>query len=412
MMENFDPIFACPLDPVDQGPEFELMLTCCRPIAQESDLIKQRKLAKENLDIQKIIDLARRHKISALVYCNLKTHPIGTFDPQLMQELAVRYQNNSNKAVKSLQAIHQIARTKPSYLVTILKGLDVAIRAYGDLAVRDVGDIDLLVAPEYASEFYALLETQGWTSNMSTYRYLLTSKILRNSHHEMTLFRANFPRLELHWRPTYNPHELSMRYLSKASFSTQANTGLNGFNNEDLLIYLCIHGSKHGWGRLKWLFDLPNVIERIELDWHSLWQRADYLGVSFAVQQALLLSSKYCGVNLTERMLAGFRYKISRAQWSSIRQFQSGPEIWMEYPPTQLAIHIWLNRIFTATNPRIWTWHFLSMFNPSINDYELIKLPKKIEPLYFLLRPFTWGIRRIKIWKRRTISVHFPTNRK
>ncbi|MEB0141191.1 MULTISPECIES: nucleotidyltransferase family protein [unclassified Undibacterium] len=405
MTPSYDRRGACPLDPRDQGPEFELLLTCCRPVAKHCDVERQIALAKQALDTKKVIELARRHKVSALVYCNLKQHQAATFDAALIDELARRYKNNAQKAMRSLQTLHQMAQLKPAFPVFVMKGLDVALRAYHDLAARDVGDIDLLVEPENLRAAYQMLATHGWTSNTSSFEKFFTSKILRNISYDIGLYRAGFPKLELHWRPTYNPYEFSMAHLNSSSISRLANTGLAGFNAEDLLIYLCVHGSKHGWGRLKWLYDLPNVIEQIELDWPLIWQRADQVGASFALQQALLLAEQYCGVALSAPMRAGFRYRISPKQWQAIRQFQSGPESWMESPPFHLLLRLYANRISTAIKPKILLWYCLWMFNPNIRDFELIPLPHKWEPVYFLLRPFTWSIRRLQIWKARRSAV-------
>lgn len=391
----------CPLNPAAHGKEFELLLTCVRPQPRREDFERQAALAANEIDSEALLVLARRHKISSLLYCNLRMHPIGTFDSYLLDELKKRHQLNTAKALRSLQAIQEVLQMKPGFTVTVLKGLDVSLRAYKDLAVRDAGDIDLLVSPENVSEAYSILESKGWHSNKKNYRSFFSSAILRNSHHEMGLLRNGFPVLELHWRPTYNPLELPLHFLQKSPVSMQANTGLPGFSNENLLIYLCIHGSKHGWGRLKWLFDLPNVIEQLEIDWPLVWKKSDELGAGFVVQQALMLAARYCNVQLSNEMTAGFRYRISDSQWRSIDAFQSGPELWMSKPPLRLAIHMWLNRIFTASRPRILLWYCMSMLNPSINDYELISLPRKLEPLYFVLRPFTWALRRIRISRTR-----------
>ncbi|MFZ6864657.1 nucleotidyltransferase family protein [Undibacterium sp. Ji67W] len=402
MLQNYDRQFECPLERSDQGNEFELILTCCRPVALEVDFQRQAELAKKNLDTNKVLELARRHKVASLLYGNLKTHRVGTFDQVLIDELAALYKKNVHKAMKSFQALHQIAKSNADFQIYVMKGLDVAVRAYHDIGVRDVGDIDLLVASEHMSAVYSNLVLQGWHSKVSLVTRFFTSKILRNSHCDLTLFQAAFPRLELHWRPTHNPYEFPMACLSSQLTSGNSSTGLYGFGNEDLLIYLCVHGSKHGWGRLKWLFDLPNVIEKLNIEWDTLWQKADRLGVSLVVQQGLMLASRFCHVELTTEIVAGFKHKISRAQWHSIREFQSGPELWMEYPPAHLLIYVWLNRIGTATTPKIFIWHLLAMFNPSINDFDLLRLPERLEYLYFIFRPFTWSIRRLKIWKART----------
>jgi hypothetical protein len=44
----------------------------------------------------------------------------------------------------------------------VLKGLPLALRYYGDLAVRPMGDVDLLVHPEHATATWRLLEDLGY----------------------------------------------------------------------------------------------------------------------------------------------------------------------------------------------------------------------------------------------------------
>jgi len=63
MLQNYDRQFECPLERSDQGNEFELILTCCRPVALEVDFQRQAELAKKNLDTNKVLELARRHKV-------------------------------------------------------------------------------------------------------------------------------------------------------------------------------------------------------------------------------------------------------------------------------------------------------------------------------------------------------------
>jgi len=176
MLQNYDRQFECPLERSDQGNEFELILTCCRPVALEVDFQRQAELAKKNLDTNKVLELARRHKVDSLVFSNLKAHAVGTFDKALIDGLATMYKSNSHRAIKSLQALRQIAKLELNCPVFVMKGLDVAFRAYKDLAVRDVGDIDLLVAPENLRSFFRGVGSQGWHPKLDTCEHFFLRK--------------------------------------------------------------------------------------------------------------------------------------------------------------------------------------------------------------------------------------------
>ncbi|TRX01791.1 nucleotidyltransferase domain-containing protein [Candidatus Methylobacter oryzae] len=401
MISDYHRVFECPLDPAEQGPEFELALTCCRPKPNEAHFLRQQELAAIGLDTRKVLELGVRHKISPLLYCNLRRHPPGTFSNELMDKLAEQHKRNKRRALHALQATHELARAAQGLRLIALKGLDVAARAYGDLAVRHVGDIDILVDPERLDEAITVLEKLKWKSEQPEILLSVNRKILLRKHNHCILIRENFPHMELHWRATFNPFEFPIDDWRALSVSKGANIGIPGLNNEDLVIYLCLHAVRHGWGRLKWLFDLPNVLDKYDINWPQLWQRADQLGAGLVIQQGLLLAQKYCGINLSLEIKSGFRYRMNSFQWKAIYTFQQGPELWMEYPPTRLKLHQWLNRIQTTRSIDALMWYCAIIFYPNIDDYRLLKLPSWLHPLYFPLRPILWSIRQVQIRQAR-----------
>lgn len=396
MTANYNRILECPLDPAGQGPEFELVLTCCRPKPNEAHYLRQQQLAATGLDTRKVLELGIRHKVSPLLYCNLRGHPAGTFADELLDKLAEQHKRNSRRALQALQATHELVRAGQGLRLIVMKGLDVAARAYGDLAARHVGDIDILVDPVQLDEALAILTAQGWDLEQPEILFAANRNILLRKHNHCLLIRERFPHMELHWRATHNPFEFPIDDWRALTLSKRSNIGIPGLNNEDLMIYLCLHAVRHGWGRLKWLFDLPNVLETHDLDWPQLWRRADQLGAGLAIQQGLLLAQKYCGIDLSLEIKSGFRYSINPAKWKAIYTFQQGPELWMEYPPTRLKLHQWLNRIQTVRRLDTLMWYCAIIFYPNVDDYRLLKLPSWLHPFYFPLRPVLWSMRQVK----------------
>lgn len=401
MIPHYHRIFECPLDPAGQGPEFELALTCCRLKPNEAHFLRQQELAAIGLDTRKVLELGIRHKISPLLYCNLRCHPSGTFSDELMDKLSEQHKRNRRRVLQALQATHELVRAGQGLRLLAMKGLDVAARAYGDLAVRHVGDIDILIAPEQLEEAITILKAQGWSIDQPEILSGTHRNILFRSHQDCTLSRKGFPQMELHWRAMHNPFEFPIDDWWTLAVSKKSNLGIPGLNNEDLFIYLCLHGAKHGWGRLKWLFDLANVLDTHDIDWRELWQRADQLGAGLAIQQGLLLALQYCGIDLSLEIKNGFRYGINPFQWKAIYTFQQGPELWMEYPPARLKLYKWINRIQTVRRIEVLFWHCAMIFYPTIDDYRLLKLPSWLHPLYFPLRPILWGIRQVQIRQTR-----------
>lgn len=404
MIAHYHRRLECPLDPAEQGPEFELLLTCCRPKPNAAHYLRQQQLAASGLDTGKVLALGIRHKVSPLLYCNLRSHPAGTFSNALLDKLAGQYRRNSQRALQALQATHELMRTGQGLRLIVMKGLDVAARAYGDLAPRHVGDIDILVDPTQLDETLTILAAQGWTLDQPEILSAATRKILLKNQNHCILIRERFPHMELHWRAMHNPFEFPINDWRALAVSKRSNLGIPGLDNEDLLIYLCLHGARHGWGRLKWLFDLPNILDTHDLDWPQLWQRAHRLGAGLAIQQGLLLAQKYCGTDLSLEIKSGFKYSINPSQWQAICTFQQGPELWMEYPPARLKLHQWLNRIVTARRIDVLVWYCAMLFYPNIDDYRVLKLPSRLQLLYFPLRPVLWSIRQVQIRQMRKLK--------
>lgn len=404
MRPHYNRTFECPLDTAGQGPEFELLLTCCRPKPSTAHFLRQQELAATGLGTRKVLELGIRHKVSPLLYCNLRHHLAGTFSDELLDKLAEQHRRNKQRVLQSLQATHELARAGQDLRLIVMKGLDVAARAYGDLAARQVGDIDILVDPEQLDEAVTVLEEQGWNLDQPEILSAATRKILLRNHNHCLFIRKRFPHMELHWRATHNPFEFPINDWPALSVSKKSNIGIPGLNNEDLMIYLCLHGAKHDWGRLKWLFDLPNILDTHDIDWPRLWQRADRLGAGLAIQQGLLLAQEYCGIDLSCEIKSGFRYSIDRAKWQAIYTIQHGPEQWMAHLPARLKLHQWVNRIQTVRRMDVLFWHCAMMFYPNVDDYRLLKLPSRLHLLYFPLRPILWGIRQIHIRQVRKLK--------
>lgn len=198
-----------------------------------------------------------------------------------------------------------------------------------------------------------------------------------------------FPLLELHWRAFANPHE-----FRTGTWRAGPATCDSGLGNEALLIYLCLHGSKHGWMRLKWLFDLPNVIERLPPDWPRLWQLARELHAEKAVQQGLMLATWLCNLTLPAAALAGFRYRFSPHHWQHIARCLQCSEHQLQYPDARQILRHTRYRLGMQTSLRNAVWQAGALLYPDYRDYRILPLPATLAWLYLPLRPLLWLYRK------------------
>ena len=77
---------------------------------------------------------------------------------------------------------------------------------------------------------------------------------------------------------------------------------------EDLLMVLCVHGSKHCWERLTWVCDVAEMVRaNPELGWEGILDRSGALHISRAVLLGLDLAKSLLDAPLPELVLSAIR---------------------------------------------------------------------------------------------------------
>jgi Uncharacterised nucleotidyltransferase len=133
-------------DDLRKDAAYALLLSCCRVSASEVDRSAQRRLAS-GLDSVRFLALVKSHRVVPLVWDNLRQHPEGTFDGELMAALFGSYRDNVISELVSSHAALKLHRLLAGADIPhcLLKGLAVGQRYYAGPGLRQTGDIDLLV---------------------------------------------------------------------------------------------------------------------------------------------------------------------------------------------------------------------------------------------------------------------------
>ena len=160
-----------------------------------------------------------------------------------------------------------------------MKGPLLSYRIYGDASVRFSHDIDLLVEADSLDRIvtlmcgahYELSEGVIWPDE--TFK----QDILRQCTHHISFFNKELKFcVEIHWTLTVDlpirkevADKLIKQNLTTINYAGRSFTVLN---KEFELTYLMIHGSRHGWSRLKWLVDIKDYpMDDLDLNkWKTL----------------------------------------------------------------------------------------------------------------------------------------------
>jgi len=207
----------------------------------------------------------------------------------------------------------------------VVKGPVLSLRAYGDPAVRQYADLDLLLRQEDIPRAAEILVAGNFDSRISA-AAIRTGKIPGEYR-----FRGQGAKiiLELHTERTlrYFPFPLPIEkyFQSKTSMSFDGRP-VPALSAEHEFILISVHGATHFWERLMWISDVAAMVHNHpELDWIYISQSAAEVGAERMVRVALLLSERLLGVRVPAEM------KNDVARDSECSQLVDKIEKWLPY---------------------------------------------------------------------------------
>jgi hypothetical protein len=185
----------------------------------------------------------------------------------------------------------------------VVKGPVLAMQAYGDPTMRSYGDLDLLVRQRdirrateslLAAGYQAAVPLSAIDAQRIPGQYLFASSdrnLLVELHNDFTL--------------RYFPRQLPLDEL----FERHVLVGLDGHEApalavEDHLVYICVHGATHFWGRLGWIADVAALVTRqADVDWQKAMNTAKEMGAERMLHTGLRLASDLLQARLPDKVL-------------------------------------------------------------------------------------------------------------
>ncbi|MCM3412450.1 nucleotidyltransferase domain-containing protein [Metabacillus litoralis] len=345
-----------------------------------------------DLFIQQVI----HHRVFPLVYPLFKKYDGGVIPKQIIEQLSYLYIQNTFKMLFLTAEMENISRffTEAKMPLIFLKGPIIAHELYGDVSFRTSSDLDFIIPIEHLTRAEEILVNIGYVKD-DYFKSVLNDWKWR--HHHVTFFHPQKKlKIEIHWRlhPGPGVEPKFQELWSRRVKSKLTSYPVYMLGKEDLFVFLVVHGARHGWSRIRWLFDIHRLAEQ-SVDWIEVNKLLRKYQSYNAGAQALILSSKLFNTKIKEPMKALIKNKRAKAlAQDAIFYLERMVNLHTDPVPKEVfSYHS--HHLFSLMTKRQKLMYILSIVHPFAEDAEVFPLPKLFHFLYFPLRPF------IVFWRKK-----------
>ena len=360
--------------------EYDLILDCARFCPAEERRVRINGTLERGIDWELFLRTAHRHGMLPLVYLRLSDTDISGAPPKSISWLRGSFQKTAWHNTLLAGELTRVVDLLLSHGIDPVpfKGPVLAALAYENVAMRQFGDLDLLVQPHEHVQTRELLLGDGYTM------YDGWSHV-HELNYEYTLVGTRGVRLDVHWKlfpQAVLPLELEelRRRLIQVPVG---NRTLRTFSAEDMLLILCAHADTHAWERLMWISDIAQLLtSQPGLDWARVVETAAAAGSERLLLLGLRLADNLLGAPAPEPLRSR-----ARADRQVTRLATKISERLFESALTELEADRAKSLLQLMSRQRLWHKLWLAA-TPNESDWQVMRLPKSLSFLYYVIRPF------------------------
>lgn len=368
--------------------EQEFVLWSLRVDTSDDDHI--RALVEKEVDWGAVMKIAAQQEVLPLVYRKSTSTTGLVVPPEAMSRLKSFYLANARK---NLILVHEAIKVmdllaEDGVEAILIKGPALAVQAYGDLALRQFCDIDILTRhPEGFLRLCNLLERAGCRSKWDLASVRCRDRtLIRYYENHFTMGRLNLDAKYVIDPPFFGPtvdNDLIWTSLRPASIGCKA---IQVMSPEITLLTLCTHATKHQWDRLKMIADLVGLLSNSrEMDWDAVLKIASEVHAKRQLFMGLLLAHRFGRITFPayiDCLLARDRAAAALAD-----EVERG--LFMERESTYWpSVFIFRSRERLIDRMAYLLWFVRDKLFPTVDDFRIITLPGTLFFGYYLIRAF------------------------
>lgn len=264
-------------------------------------------LLQTDIDWKLFFRLARKNRLNPFIYQKSLNYS-ALIPTEILNILQNRAERNSKKSLEMNSQLLKLSRIFSENKVEFIayKGATLSQIAYKSTSQRQFSDLDFFIFKQDFPKVKKIILENGGKPAWN----LLEKEekaVLKYYYEYPFLFGDKSVLVEIHW--SFIESFFTFDFEPKGVFERQRKVGIHGkqiptLSNEDLLIVLCVHGSKHLWNRLSWICDVGQLVNNQPISWEQVIKLAQQYGCLRMLNLGLLLAKEVCGTELPTQILS------------------------------------------------------------------------------------------------------------
>lgn len=347
-----------------------------------------RSLVRQEIDLDYVFATAQTHGLLPLLQKHMATAAADLLPGHFLSRLKLQSVANSQNVLLLVGRLLHVCKLfeENGIPAAILKGALLSQMAYGEIALRTAGDIDVLIRPQDFARARALLESLGYEMNPKLTPRSLASHL--NHHCELQFMRDEwFTIVDLHWALAPKSFVFKLNtddVMSRLQSVELAGAKIKTLATEDLILYLSMHGGKHLWRRLEWIASLGELIRASRsIAWDAVVEHAEKAHATRMLALGLRLAESVSNVTVPAEV-----WRAVDSDESSKRMAQQTlAEIFnTSTAPASSETNLYNLKIMDRKRDALIS-ALRALFVPTLSDWHALSLPPSLHSLYYAYRP-------------------------
>jgi hypothetical protein len=378
--------------------EVALLCACSRKQISPENSVVIRETVRNGVNWLALIRLAMQHDVMPLLYRNLEQLGPNFVPANILAALRTRHSERAVEANRRAEELVSLLGTVAEHGAKAVpyKGPALAQQLYGDVTLREFGDLDVMIPQSEVRKVHDLVLTLG-------YQFAHLQDIGEFSEHlrigrELQFYHPTRKvQLELHWHFANRLARINRdpeQFLDRLEPLSILGREVASLSLENYFLVLSIHATKHRWRQLKLICDIAEILQRDDIDWHYVVSQARCLRLKRMLSVGVLLANDLLGANVPELLSHGLRPdRMAHTLANEIRRslFSEPDTHWQDQADLTFQLqsreHVW-------DKVRMLYVHLPVRLAPDERDRGFLKLPEFLSPLYFLTRPLRWALQK------------------